>query len=217
MSNPESFIEEVTEEVRRDRVNKLVRKFGWIGVLVVVVIVGGAAYNEYAKAQRVAAAQAYGDAIYTALANDSAQTRLQALDEVSAPEEGNHVLALISAAESADAPDQAAEILQGVANDETSPEMYRDLARLRLVMLGDAASSQSERRALLDGMILGAGPFRLLALEQRALLEVEAGETDTAIASLQEVMRAAGASRAQVQRVAQLIVALGGDVALDQG
>lgn len=217
MSNPESFIEEVTEEVRRDRVNRLVRKFGWIGVLVVVVIVGGAAYNEYAKAQRVAAAQAYGDAIYAALASSTEQTRLQALDEVAAPEAGAHVLALISAAESAGAPDQAAEILLSVANDETAPDMYRDLARLRLVMLDDAALPRAERRALLDGMILGAGPFRLLALEQRALLDVAAGETETAIASLQEVIRAAGTSRAQLQRVAQLIVALGGDVALDQG
>ena len=30
MSNPDSFIEEVTEEVRRDKLFALFRKYGWI-------------------------------------------------------------------------------------------------------------------------------------------------------------------------------------------
>jgi hypothetical protein len=217
VSNPESFIEEVSEEVRRDKVNSLVRKYGWIGVLIVILIVGGAAYNEYAKAQRMAAAQAFGDGLYAALESTTPDSRLLALSEITPPETGAALLALIQAAESAGTPDAAAEALSSVANDPETPDLYRDLARLRLVMMGDAAAPVSERRALLDGMILGAGPFRLLALEQRALLEVEAGETETAIATLQEVIRAAGASRAQQQRAAQLIVALGGDVALGQG
>lgn len=55
MSNPDSFIEEVAEEVRRDRMSRLMRKYGWIGVLAVVLIVGGAAFNEYRKAQEIAA------------------------------------------------------------------------------------------------------------------------------------------------------------------
>ena len=42
MSNPDSFIEEVTEEVRRDRLFALFRKYGWIGVVLVLAIVGGA-------------------------------------------------------------------------------------------------------------------------------------------------------------------------------
>ena len=40
MSNPDSFIDEVTEEVRRDKLFALFRKWGWVGVLLVVVIVG---------------------------------------------------------------------------------------------------------------------------------------------------------------------------------
>lgn len=215
MSNPDSFIEEVAEEVRRDRMSRLMRKYGWIGVLAVVLIVGGAAFNEYRKAQEIAAAQAFGDAVYEALEGSSEQTRLLALQEVNAPEVGAPLLGLITAAESTGDPAEAAEILQSVITDPETPPIYQDLARLRLVLLGDAALPATERRALLDMLILGSGPFRLLALEQRALLEVEAGETEAAIATLQEVIRAAGASLAQQQRAAQLVVALGGDVALD--
>lgn len=217
MSNPDSFIEEVTEEVRRDRMSRLLRKYGWIGALGVVLIVGGAAFNEYRKAQETAAAQAYGDALYTALGAGSAQTRLLALEEVAAPETGAPLLALITAAESVDRPEEAAQALQGILSDPATPEIYQDLARLRLVMLGEAALPADDRRALLDVLVLGSGPFRLLAMEQRALLEVEAGQTDAAIETLQEVIRAAGTSAAQRQRAAQLIVALGGDVAVGQG
>ena len=57
MSNPDSFIEEVTEEVRRDRLFAAFRKYGWIGGLVVLGIVGGAAWNEWQKNQAAARAQ----------------------------------------------------------------------------------------------------------------------------------------------------------------
>ena len=50
MSNPASFIDEVTEEVRRDRLFAAFRKYGWIGLLLVILVVGGAAYNEWSKA-----------------------------------------------------------------------------------------------------------------------------------------------------------------------
>ncbi|MBC7675342.1 MAG: hypothetical protein H7173_04675, partial [Rhodoferax sp.] len=47
MSNNESFIDEVTEEVRRDKLFAMFRRYGWIGVLLVVGIVGGAAWTEW--------------------------------------------------------------------------------------------------------------------------------------------------------------------------
>ena len=51
MSESESFINEVTEEVRRDRLFRLARRYGWIAVVAVLVIVGAAAVNEWRKAQ----------------------------------------------------------------------------------------------------------------------------------------------------------------------
>jgi len=41
LSNPDSFIDEVTEEVRRDRLFRLFRKYGWIGVVIILGLVGG--------------------------------------------------------------------------------------------------------------------------------------------------------------------------------
>jgi hypothetical protein len=45
VSNPDSFIDEVTEEVRRDRLFGLFRKYGWIGLVVILGIVGGTAWS----------------------------------------------------------------------------------------------------------------------------------------------------------------------------
>ncbi len=67
MSNPDSFIEEVTEEVRRDKLFAMFRKYGWIGGLLVVGIVGGAAWNEWQKSQAMARAEGFGDAMLEAL------------------------------------------------------------------------------------------------------------------------------------------------------
>ena len=60
MSDTDSFIEEVTEEVRRDRLYKFLRKYAWVGILEVVTIVGGTAYLEFKKAQARTEAEAVG-------------------------------------------------------------------------------------------------------------------------------------------------------------
>ena len=66
MSNPESFIDEVTEEVRRDKLYAAFRKYGWIGVLIVLGVVGGTAWTEWRKSSAETAAMAFGDAVMAA-------------------------------------------------------------------------------------------------------------------------------------------------------
>lgn len=213
MSNPESFIEEVSEEVRRDRLYGALRKYGWIGVLLVLLIVGGAAFNEWRKAQARADAQAYGDALYAALETSETESRLVALEDIATPDGAEALTALIFATEAQGRSAEASvEALQAMAADARTPPLYADLARLRMVMAGADVMSAGERRAALDTIIQGSGPFRLLALEQRALIEAEAGQTDTAIETLRGLIDASGASEAMRTRALQLIVALGGDV-----
>ena len=81
MSNPDSFIEEVTEEVRRDRLFALFRKYGWIALLAIVLVVGASAWSEWKKAQGRARAEAFGDGLLTALDADTPGARRTALRE----------------------------------------------------------------------------------------------------------------------------------------
>ena len=46
MSDVDSFIDEVSEEVRRERLYIALRRYGWIGVLAVLLLVGGASWRQ---------------------------------------------------------------------------------------------------------------------------------------------------------------------------
>ncbi|MGB8623566.1 MAG: tetratricopeptide repeat protein [Paracoccaceae bacterium] len=212
MSNPESFIDEVTEEVRRDRLFALFRRYGWIAALLVLLIVGGAAYNEYRKAQDTAAARALGDAMMQALDKNDADARVAALNAIDAKGEAGAVVALLAAGEevSADQREAAATQLQAVAGNMELPAVYRQLATLKLVLVQGDNMPADERTAALEPLAEPGQPFRPLALEQLGLVAAEQGDTETAIAHLRDAQQSADATAGLRQRVTQLIVALGG-------
>jgi hypothetical protein len=211
LSNPDSFIDEVTEEVRRDRLYGFFRKWGWVGILLVVVIVGGAAVNEYLKARDARQAQETGDALLSAMETEGGEARLAALDAVPAEGDAAAVIDLIRAAEAEDTA-TADEILTGIQNDTTLPQLYRDLATMKRVLLPGSPMSAADKAASLEPLTAPGAPFRVLAEEQLALADVAAGDTDAALARLQGLMDDAEAGDALRNRVSQLIVALGGTV-----
>jgi len=213
VSNPESFIEEVTEEVRRDRLFAAFRKYGWIGVLGVVLIVGGAAVTEWRKASNRAAAQAFGDAVMVALEQGTAPERRAALAAVPASADRAAILNLMLASDPTDDRAGTLAALDKVASDATLPASYRDLAVLRRVVLSGADMALADRRAALDPIAAPGRPFRPLALEQLAYLLVEAGDTAGAIAALQALSQDQEAPSGLRQRATQMIVALGGQAA----
>lgn len=214
MSETDSFIEEVSEEVRRDRLYKLLKRYGWIGVVAVLAIVGGAAWNEYSKAQERAKAQALGDAILDALESEEPSERVTALNEIEAEAPGGRaLLAMMKAAEEGvdGQSEAAAETLASVARDGDVPEIYRDIASFkRLLQLGSALETD-ERRTGFEALARPGNPLRLLAEEQLALIEVENGETEAAITRLRAILEDSEVTAGLRQRVSQAIVALGGE------
>ncbi|MEX5726768.1 hypothetical protein Ga0609869_000121 [Rhodovulum iodosum] len=212
MSNPDSFIEEVTEEVRRDRLFALIRRYGWIAVLLVLLLVGGAAYNEWRKSRETAEARALGDALYTALDKGDAEARIAALDAVEAPGRAAALKALLTAAEETAAGERAAaaERLAALSVNTEVPELYRQLAAIKEVSLRGDAQPAETRRYVLEPLAAPGQPFRLLAMEQLALIDVETGEREQAIARLNEILQASELSAGLRQRATQLMVALGG-------
>ncbi len=213
LSETDSFIEEVSEEVRRDKLFGYIRKYGWIAVLAVLALVGGAAWNEYSKASARAEAEARGDAILAALRQDDNGERLGALSVIEAGEGAAPVVAMLRSAAAIEASDPvaAAAALRSVAEDAGQPPLYRDLAALKLVMLTAADVAPAERIAALQPLAAPGAPYRTLAEEQIALAQIEAGETEAALSRLRALLEDAGASQGLRQRASQLIVALGGD------
>lgn len=213
MSNPDSFIDEVTEEVRRERLFGYFRRYGWIGILFVLLIVGGAGYTEWKKASTEAASQQFGDAVLTALDEETPEARRTALAAVDATGARAGVLDLLLASDPTSDRAAALAALEQAAADAALPQSYRDLAVLRRVIVAGAELPVPDRRALLDGISAPGRPFRPLALEQAAYLSVEAGETEAAITQLRALTTDQEAPAGLRQRAQQMIVALGGETA----
>jgi len=196
MSDTDSFIEEVSEEVRRDRLYGYMRKYGWIAVLAILALVGGAAYNEYSKAQERAKAQTAGDAILAALEADEPNARVAALEAVQ------------GAADDA-AGSQAA--LEKIAVDGSLPEIYRQIASFKAASQSDGSLSVEDRRVRLEALSAPGTSLRLLATEQLALIDIETADTEAALEKLQGIVVDAEVTAGLRQRATQLIIALGAE------
>lgn len=219
MSNPESFIDEVNEELKRDRLFAMMRKYGWIAVLAVLVLVGGATYNEWRKAQIESRAQAFGDAIITAMAAEAPADQRAALSAIEADGDRQGILNLLLAATDLAADDRPAAIaaLTSVENNATLPTSLRQIAALKRVIIGGATIPMAEREQILTTLAAPGQAFRPLALEQLALLAMESGDTDTALSRAQALLQEPDVTAALRRRVTQLIVVLGGQPPSDLG
>ena len=210
MSNPDSFISEVTEEVRRDRLYAMFRKYGWIGVVIVLGVVGGAAYTEWSKARDAARAQSFGDAMLDAVDLGAPEDRAQAMAAI--PADGGQIALkdLMLATDAGSDKAAALAALDKLAADQSQPQVYRDLAVLRRVMLAGKDQTIADRRAALESIAVPGRAFRTLAAEQLAYLLIEDGKKDDAIAALVALMQDQDAPGGLRQRAAQMITALGG-------
>ncbi|WP_296417310.1 hypothetical protein [Pseudooctadecabacter sp.] len=214
MSNTDSFIDEVSEEVRKDRLFGYMRKYGWIAVLVVLVLVGGTAFSEYRKAQAEAAAKSTGDAILTALEMDDDAERTAALRAVEAEGGAAAVTGLLAGSDLVETgeAEAATEVLNAVALQDDAPQVYRDLAALKAAMITDGPLSEDDRRATFERLAAPGATFRLIAQEQLALMNVAAGETELALDQFAAIAQDAEVTRGLRDRAFGMIVALDGDI-----
>jgi len=212
VSNPDSFIDEVTEEVRRDRLYGVLRRYGWIGVLLVVLVVGGASWREWAAARDAAAARAFGDALHAAIDAPDAAARAAALAGLGTSADQRALAALIGAVMVEPDADPAAReaamaALEAAAAAPGVDPIWTDLALLRRVTGGTL--DPAARRAALAPLIVPGRPLRTLAEEHLALADLEAGDVAGARARLEALAGDAETPQAQRRRLMRILTALG--------
>jgi hypothetical protein len=220
LSDTDSFISEVSEEVRRERFYGFLRRYGWLIALAILLVVGGAGLNEWMKVRRIAAAEETGDALRSALMIPEARTRAESLTELGQAQPSARPLIAFAAAgalaESGD-PSGASSSLFVIAEDGSVPIEYRDLAAMLRLGAGGDADDTSVRGAILDRLTASNSPWNHLATEQRALDGIAAADLESATADLQSLVQAVGLSEGVVARARQLLIAIGGSLPAESG
>ncbi|MGB5864281.1 MAG: hypothetical protein WBG95_08260 [Sulfitobacter sp.] len=214
MSNSDGFIEEVTEELRRDQMMGALKRYGWIAVLAVLLVVGGAAFSEYRKAQARAQAEGLGDAMLAALESDEAAARVAGLQSVQTETpQAAAMLALLTATEQTAADDLEGAVvnLDAVAVNPDIPQVYRQIAQFKSLTLQSETLPAADRIQGFEALSAAGGTLRLMAQEQLALIAIEEQDIAGAIALYQGVLSDAQVTPDLQQRALQVIVALGGE------
>ena len=214
MSDTDSFLQEVSEELRRDRLYRNMRKYGWIAILVVIVIVGAATYREYLKSQAETKAELFGTSIIDALNEKNAADRISKLQKINAPgENAKAVVAMLLSAELIGNETASLEMsslsdaIEGLSVDTH----YRDLLNFKILLKSSEIMNLDERMKAFSALSKPGNPFRLLAEEQMALIELELGNTDSAIEKISNILLDAELTAGLRNRATQMMIALGKD------
>ncbi len=212
MSTPDSFVDEVTDAVRSDRLYAAFRKYGWIGVVVVLLVVGGAGFSEWQKSQSAARAERFGDALMAAAEKTDPAERTAALAAIQADGDQTALLALLQASNPQKDKAAALAALDDLVADTARPQIYRDLALIKRVAIAGKDQPLADRRTALTGVDVAGRPMRVLAEEQLAYLLLEDGKKDEALAAMITLVQDQEAPAGMRQRLGLVITALGGKV-----
>ena len=214
MSDTDSFLQEVSEELRRDRLYRNMRKYGWIAILLVIVIVGAATYREYLKSQAEMEAELFGTSIIEALNERNAADRISKLQKINAPgENAKAVVAMLLSAESIGNETASLEMnnLSDAIEVSSIDPHYRDLLNFKTLLKSSEIMNLDERMKAFSALSKPGNPFRLLAEEQMALIELELGNTDSAIEKISNILLDAELTAGLRNRATQMMIALGKD------
>jgi len=214
VSDTDSFLQEVSEELRRDKLYRNIRKYGWIAIVLVFIIVGAATYREYMKSQAKTEAELFGTSIIDALNQINSADRISKLQEIIAPGHNSKaIVAMLLSAEAIGNEPTTLEMngLKDVAESLSIDAHYRDLLNFKILLGSAEIMNVEERVKAYDTLSEPGNPYRLLAEEQMALIELELGNTDNAVKKISQILLDAELTSGLRNRATQMLIALGKD------
>lgn len=205
-------MQEVSEEVRKDRFYRILKKWGWVGIALIVALVGGASFNEWNKESKINSARNLGDRVLAAIASKDV-IDLKEIEIKNVSQDifiKNLMSAILFSDDKLDASKKALEEIGGI------PEItktYKDLNafKLGLLLLKSGNLTGEERFGVFEALVEPGSPFRSLAKEQQALILIEQGNIELAIKTLMEITDDSETTDTLRRRVAQLRISLGSD------
>ncbi len=208
------IFQQVDESLREERLKGLWRRYGWMLILGVVLIVGGTAAIVGWRAYEQSEAEDQTDAYLTVLAEagDDGAAVAEALIAFAEERDGGiAALAQMHAAGlTAQAGDTAGAVRQYdlVADNTDLPKSIRDAARIMAALHAFDLETSAEVRSRIIGLEDPASPWRHSAREILAMLALRDGDADTAISELTAIIEDVDAPRNIRVRANELLQAL---------
>lgn len=212
----DAFLREVDEGVRRDQAASLWRRYGILGVTVLVLLLAALGGWLWWRDSQARAAGVAGEDLTQALAKlevgDTAAAR-PVLDRLAGdgPKGYRALGGLMQAADAAGAGDnaKAARLLEAIAADAGQPQPIREAALLKAVRLGFDTLPPATVVARLKDLSLPGNPWFGIAGEMTALAHLKAGNAERAKPLLTAIVRDQTNPASLRGRTAQLALALG--------
>tara|TARA_B100000989_G_scaffold266011_1_gene219222 strand:+ start:73 stop:711 length:639 start_codon:yes stop_codon:yes gene_type:complete len=202
MVESESFIKEVSEEVRRDRLFKLLNKFKWPLFALLILSVGAVGSYEYYKFDKKSRAQRNGEFLLSAIENlnDNGQIVTEEID--------NKFVAVLIKLNEAKYFEKEGDIKSATAAYNNIISKYGDnkffnhYSKFQLYLMDPAESLRdTEKITVLDELSAPDGPLKLLALEQKLYLYVKINDLENIKLQVNLILSDQAITPEQVSRI----------------
>ena len=216
MANPESFLEEVAEEVRRERLFKFFKKNGWIIAFVVLVALCASIAYEWRKNSEISRAKSNGDLLTLALEKSQKGNLEELLGLLSdnspylRPSSDLMAVTKLYYAEllyNTDNDSSASmSVLKEIFSNESISTTLRQLAKIKYLLL--LSGDNKLKQDLIDELSSPGNHYRFLAQEHKVQTYLASGMSDEANRQIDILLNDLEVSEQQKRRLMDLKLAI---------
>lgn len=216
MANPESFLEEVAEEVRRDRLFKFFKKNGWIIAFVVLATICATIAYEWRKNSEISRAKSNGDLLTLALEKSQKGNLEELLDLLSdnSPylRPSSDLMAVTKLYYSEflynidNESSESMSVLQEIFSNENVSTTLRQLAKIKYLLL--FSGDNKVKQDLIDELSSPDSHYRFLAQEHKIQTYLASGMSDEANRQIDILLNDLEVSKQQKRRLMDLKLAI---------
>ena len=216
MANPESFLEEVAEEVRRDRLFKFFKKNGWIIAFVVVATLCVSIAYEWRKNSEISRAKSNGDLLTLALEESQKGNLEKLLDLLSdnspylRPSSDLMAVTKLYYAELLynidNDSNESMSVLKEIFSNESISTTLRQLAKIKYLLL--FSGDNKVKQDLIDELSSPDNHYRFLAQEHKVQTYLASGMSNEANRQIDMLLNDLEVSEQQKRRLMDLKLAI---------
>ena len=205
MVESESFIKEVSEEVKRDILFKTLKKFKWVIIVLITLLVGAVCGYEYYKFDKKVKAQETGEFFVSAIEN------LKNNGQTVTEEVNNKLISVLIKLNEAKYFEEKGDIKSATAaynyiiNKYGDNKFFNHYSKFQIYLMDPAKSlGDTKKIEILDALSAPDGPLKLLALEQKLYVFVKINDLENIKVQMKLIMSDQSITPEQVRRIKEV-------------